>query len=109
MVSEPAGQEPVREVLAEAEGLRVQLVTVDAGQRIRWHHHTDVSDTIIAVIGPVVVETAEPPERHRLAPGDRLTLPAGTVHTVSGDGGAPCRFLNIHSGGRYDFRPRTGR
>ncbi len=100
--------EPLRDILAEAEGLRVQLVSVGPGQRVRWHHHTAVSDTIVAVVGRVVIETAKPSGRHRLLPGERLTVPAGTAHTVSGEDGTSCRFLNIHSGGRYDFRPSPG-
>jgi quercetin dioxygenase-like cupin family protein len=107
-VNDAEGEEPLREVLAEADGLRVQIVTVAPGQRIRWHQHTAVSDTIVAVAGVVIVETAEPPARHRLASGERLTIAAGTAHTVSGEGGAPCRFVNVHSGGRYDFRPLPG-
>jgi quercetin dioxygenase-like cupin family protein len=105
MTIESGQEEPLREVLAEAEGLRVQLVSVGPSQQVRWHAHTAVSDTIVAVVGSVIVETAAPPARHRLEPGDRVTIPAGTAHTVSGDDRAACRFLNIHSGGAYDFRP----
>lgn len=97
--------EPTRELLGEAPGLRVQLVTVAPGQRVRWHRHSVVSDTIVAVQGTVVVETRDPAERRALQPGDRTTLPAGTAHTVAGDGGAACRFINVHAGGAYDFQP----
>jgi quercetin dioxygenase-like cupin family protein len=79
---------PLREVLAEAEGLRVQLVSVGPDQRVRWHDHTAASDTIVVVVGPVIVEMATR-SRHRLMPGERLTIPAGTAHTVSGEDGAP--------------------
>lgn len=105
MVLDRAPGEPLREVLAEVEGLRVQIVTIGSGQRVRWHEHTAVSDTIIAVVGSLVVETAAPPAHHRLEPGERVTIPAGTAHTVSGGGQAVCRLLNLHSGGVYDFHP----
>lgn len=106
MTAADPGAEPLRDVLGEATGLRVQLVTVEPGQHVDWHAHTTVSDTIVAVTGIVVVETLEPPSRHRLESGDRVTVPAGTAHTVGGENGAACRFLNVHAGGIYDFRPR---
>jgi quercetin dioxygenase-like cupin family protein len=105
MALDRAPEEPLREVLAEVEGLRVQIVTIGPGQRVRWHEHTAAADTIVAVVGSIVVETTAPSARHRLEPGERMTIPAGTAHTVSGGGEAACRFLNIHSGGAYDFRP----
>ena len=95
--------EPVREVLASAPGLRVQLVTIAPGQRIPWHHHTEVSDTIVAIVGPVVVQFRDGAPPHRLEAGERLTIVPGTEHTVSGEGGGACRFVNLHAGGTYDF------
>ena len=94
---------PVREVLATADGLRVQMVTIEAGQRIPWHMHTSVSDTIVAVTGVVDVEVASE-GHHLLKPGERWTIPERTTHTVSGEGDGPCRFLNLHAGGEYDFQ-----
>ena len=95
--------DPIRDVLASVEGLRVQLVTVAPEQRIPWHRHTDVSDTIVAILGPVIVEMRDGSPARRLEPGDRLTIPAGTAHTVHGLDGAACRFVNLHAGGSYDF------
>jgi quercetin dioxygenase-like cupin family protein len=98
---------PRREVLVEVAGLRVQLVSLEAHQQVPWHEHSMVSDTIVAVAGKVVVDIGAPATRWHLEPGQRLAIPAGTAHSVSGDGG-PCRFLNIHAGGAYDFLPRAG-
>lgn len=94
----------VRELLATAEGLRVQLVTIAAEQRIPWHRHTSVSDTIIAVAGVVDVDV-EGEGHHLLRGGEHWTIPAGTVHTVSGEAAGPCRFVNLHAGDAYDFEP----
>jgi quercetin dioxygenase-like cupin family protein len=90
--------------LATVPGLRVQFVTLAAGQSVPLHRHSEVSDTILPVVGPVVVEMQAPGVLHRLAPGERLTIPAGTPHLVHGEDGAPCRFLNLHAGGAYDFQ-----
>ena len=96
--------EPRREVLATTDGLRVQLVTVSRGQRIPWHQHTVVSDTIVAVSGVVDIELSGAQHRE-LQPGQRWTIPPQTPHTVSGLLGEPCAFVNLHSGGDYDFQP----
>jgi quercetin dioxygenase-like cupin family protein len=100
--------EPIREVLAMAEGLRVQLVSLAAGQSIPWHTHTFVADTIIAVVGTVEVELEPPAIPPRLEPGERWTIPAGTPHVVHGRDGAACRFVNVHAGGTYDFQLYAG-
>jgi quercetin dioxygenase-like cupin family protein len=105
MAEHDAG-EPLRELLGEVPGLRVQIVTLEPGQRIGWHRHTEVADTIVGVTGVITVETREPAARRRIAPGERMTLTAGTEHTVSGEPGATCRFINVHSDGAYDFVPR---
>lgn len=102
MTAEPARtDEPIREVLASVDGLRVQLVTLAPHQCIPWHRHTVAADTVIAVLGTVIVETSV--GDHSLMPGERLIIPAGTAHTVRGGGGAGCRFMNLHAGGAYDF------
>ncbi|MDA0302088.1 MAG: cupin domain-containing protein [Chloroflexi bacterium] len=107
MTSEAAGgtsaDAPVREVLATADGLRVQLVTIAPGQSIPRHRHTEVSDTLVAVLGTVVVEVDGDEAAHRLEPGERFTIPPGTVHRVHGEHDGACRFLNLHAGGTYDF------
>jgi quercetin dioxygenase-like cupin family protein len=95
--------EPVREVLASVEGLRVQLVSLAAGQLVPWHRHSAVTDTIVAVSGPVIIEIGEPGACHVLESGERLTIDAGIAHSVHATDNAACRFLNLHAGGAYDF------
>lgn len=110
MTAAESGRTPRRELLGEASDLRVQIVTVEAGQTVDWHSHSAATDTIVAVVGIVVVELRDPARLHRLPPGERLAVPPGTVHRVSGENGAACRFLNVHSGGAYDFNwtPQAG-
>ena len=103
-MAETGAGEPLRELLGEAEGLRVQIVTLAPGQQIGWHRHGAVADTIVAVQGTVVVETREPAGQRALTSGERLTLPIGAAHRVSGAGGTACRFVNVHAGGAYDFQ-----
>jgi len=93
----------LREVLASVDGLRVQLVTIARGQSIPRHRHSEVSDTLVAIEGTVIVDIEGDEAAHRLRPGERLTIPSGTVHRVSGERGEACRFINLHEGGAYDF------
>jgi quercetin dioxygenase-like cupin family protein len=99
------GGAPLREVLASTDGLRVQMVTIAPGQEIPRHRHSQVVDTLIAVQGTTVIEIDGEAAPHRLEPGDRLTIPVGTVHRVRGEHDGACRFINLHAGGAYDFVP----
>ena len=104
MSSSEAAGPPVRELLAQTDEVRVQLVTLAAGGAVPWHFHSHASDTIVSVVGTVIVETRDPPARHALVPGQRLTLVASAGHRVSGPGDTTCRFINVRAGGLYDFR-----
>src|SRR5450759_3749504 len=75
--------EPIREVLAEAEGLRVQLVSLAAGQSIPWHTHTFVADMIIAVVGTVEVELEPPAGASRPQPVASSTCTRAGVTTFN--------------------------
>lgn len=94
-----------REVIAESEGLRVQILTVGAGQCVPWHHHTNITDTFFCLDGPMVVATRGPDESHRLMPGDRCAVPPKVAHRVAGEDDGPCRFAIVQGVGAYDFVP----
>ena len=64
-----------RELIAEAEGLRVQVLTIGPGQCVPWHRHTWISDTFICLEGPMVLETHESDATIRLDAGERATVP----------------------------------
>ena len=98
-----------RELVAEAEGLRVQVLTLARGEEVPWHRHTVITDTFFCLEGPMVVETREPSARHELVAGGRLDVLPGRPHrvsggTASGDGGR-CRFALVQGVGEYDYLP----
>ena len=105
MVENETSGELSREILVQTADVRVQIVTLAQGEAVPWHVHSVVTDSIVAIVGDLAIEMAEPPTRHRLAPGQRLAVPPGAAHRVAGADGKPCQFLNVHSGGAYDFRP----
>lgn len=94
-----------RELVAEAPGLRMQVLTLAAGQEVPWHWHTEVTDTFICLEGPLVIETRAPTTTTVLPPGGMHAVPARVAHRVTGQGGGPARFAILQGVGKYDFMP----
>jgi len=44
------------ELVAEGADLRVQVLSLAAGQCVPWHYHSEISDSFVCLEGPVVVE-----------------------------------------------------
>jgi len=81
-----------RELVAEGTDLRVQVLTLAAGQCVPWHYHTEISDSFVCLQGPMVVETRAPRHVYRLVPGERCAVPPKTAHYVHGEAdGVPDR------------------
>jgi quercetin dioxygenase-like cupin family protein len=97
-----------RELVAEGTDLRVQVLTLAAGECIPWHYHSQVTDSFVCLEGPMVVETRAPRASHRLEPGQRCSVPPKTAHYVHGEDGGACQFLIVQGVGVYDFMPVGG-
>src|SRR5262249_39598830 len=87
------------ELVAEGADLRVQVLSLAAGQCVPWHYHSEISDSFVCLEGPMVVETRAPRNAYRLEPGQRCAVPPKTAHRVSGEGGGPCKFLIVQGVG----------
>jgi quercetin dioxygenase-like cupin family protein len=94
-----------REVVAEGAGLRVQVLTLAAGQCIPWHYHSEITDAFVCLEGPMVVETRVPRNEYLLTPGQRCAVPPKTAHYVHGKSNGPCKCLIVQGVGVYDFVP----
>jgi quercetin dioxygenase-like cupin family protein len=94
-----------RELIAESAGLRVQVLTIGAGQCVPWHRHSEITDTFFCLQGPMLIETREPDASHHLTAGDRCSVPPGRAHFVSGEAGGRCRFVIVQGVGVYDYVP----
>ncbi len=92
-----------RELVAEGTDLRVQVLTLAAGQCVPWHYHTEISDSFVCHEGPMVVETRAPRHVYRLVPCERCAVPPKTAHYVHGEADGPCKFLIVQGVGVYDF------
>jgi len=98
-----------RRLIAETAGLRVQILTLAAGEDVPWHSHTRVTDTFICLDGPMVVMTASPDADIELGPGDDVAVPPNVAHRVAGRDGGPCRFAVVQGIGEHDFVTVEGR
>ncbi len=92
-----------QELVAEGADLQVQVLTLDAGQCVPWHYHSEITDSFVCLEGPMVVETRAPRAAHRLSPGERCAVPPKTAHTVHGKDDGPCKFLLVQGVGVYDY------
>src|SRR5438874_6218725 len=94
-----------RELVAEGTDLRVQVLTLAAGQCVPWHYHSEISDSFVCLEGPMVVETRAPRHEYLLEPGQRCAVPPKTAHYVHGKNMDACKFLIVQGVGTYDFVP----
>jgi len=90
-------------VVAKGADVLVREYTLDPGEVIPWHRHSDVADYYYGLEGTVLIETREPAARHEVRAGGSATVTPQSVHRVSNPSAAPCRFLLIQGVGRYDF------
>ena len=94
-----------REMVAEGADIRIQVLTLAAGQCVPWHYHSEISDSFVCLEGQTVIETKAPSDSVLLEPGQRHTVEPNTAHTVHGKDDGPCKFMIIQGVGTYDFMP----
>ena len=104
-VAEPGYVVEDREVVAATPDLRMTVLTLGHGQEVPWHWHSEVTDHVICLEGPMVVEMRAPRERFELDAGGRCAVPPKRAHRVSGRNGGPCKFAVLQGIGTYDFNP----
>jgi quercetin dioxygenase-like cupin family protein len=92
----------------EGADMRVSVLTLDAGQCIPWHFHTEITDSFVCLEGPMVVETRAPRAEHVLQPGERCEVPPNVAHYVHGLNDGAFKFLTIQGVGVYDNIPVGG-
>jgi len=93
------------ELVAEGADLRVQVLTLAAGQCVPWHYHSEITDSFVCLEGTLVVETRAPRASHVLAPGERCAVTPRTAHCVHGKDDGPCKVMVVQGVGTYDFVP----
>jgi quercetin dioxygenase-like cupin family protein len=94
-----------REAVMEGADMRVNILTLDAGQSIPWHYHSEITDYFVCLEGSLVVETKVPPQSFVLAVGERCEVGPKTAHYVHGVDHSAAKFLIIQGAGVYDNHP----
>lgn len=90
-------------VVAKGNDVLVREYTLDPGEAIPWHHHTEVQDTYYGLEGVVLIETRNPSARLEVRTGQSAKVAPSSPHHVSNPGKGPCRFLLVQGVGKYDF------
>jgi quercetin dioxygenase-like cupin family protein len=107
--AETSPQHVVSSVRLLTSGPKVQgrEFWVGAGQRIKWHSHSKITDWCFCPEGVVVFEAADPERKtcreQSLRPGEHCVIGAGTVHRLRAGSAAACRYLLVQAGDQYDF------
>ncbi len=84
--------------------VRVAEITLAAGTDTPAHEHSEVEEICYCLAGELTCEVEGEPSA-MLLPGQKMRFAAGRDHRLSNPGHSPCRFLLIHSSGRFDFVP----
>lgn len=92
-----------RELVAEGADLRVQVLTLAAGQCVPWHFHSEISDSFVCLEGVTRIETRDPDESICLQPGERTAVGPKTAHRVCGLDDGRCKVMVIQGVGVYDY------
>ena len=94
-------------LLTSGPKVQAREFVVEAGQRIKWHSHSKITDWCFCLEGVVVFEAAdterETCREQSLQPGEHCVIEAGIVHRLRAGSTVPCRYLLIQAGDRYDF------
>ncbi len=91
------------EILIDTSTVRVRILTLDKGNAIPWHHHTQVIDHTVCLEGEIEIHLQGPEETLTLTPGQRHQIQPKRIHTIVNPGEITARYLLIQGVGEYDF------
>jgi quercetin dioxygenase-like cupin family protein len=82
---------------------RITELQLSTTQKIPWHRHTNVRDTVYVVRGEIKLFLRDPKEEVSLHAGETYTVTAGRPHLVVNGGDASAIFFLLQGMGEYDF------
>jgi len=86
---------------------RVASITLDGNEASPWHHHNDVFERVICLLGAIEVQMSAPDATRILHPGDMAEIESKRRHRLVNLRCDASDYLLVQSG-RYDF-VSTGR
>ena len=94
-------------LLTSGPKVQAREFVAEAGQRIKWHSHSKITDWCFCLEGVVVFEAADAENRtcreQSLQPGEHCVIEPGIVHRLRAGSTASCRYLLVQAGDQYDF------
>ena len=91
------------ETVVSSPQIRARIFTLAPGEKIPWHHHTEITDHYFVLRGTLVIATRRPDQQCRLGPGDRYQIIPGITHCHSNPEPVDCEFLLLQGTGTYDW------
>ncbi len=91
-----------REDLIDLENAKVASITLEPHERSAWHHHTELTEDVICLVGPIELELGDSERSIRLAPGVRHTILPGERHRLCNPERVSVTYMLIQRG-PYDF------
>lgn len=89
----------------ERPGFRINELTLSPTQKVPWHYHSNIRDTIYVIEGRLRLFLRDPKEEVRLGPGDSYPVAPGRPHLVTNGGDSSATFLALQGVGEYDYVP----
>lgn len=90
---------------AERPGFRISELQISPTQKVPWHYHTNVGDTMYVLEGTLRIFLRDPKEEVILKSGETYAIRAKRPHLVTNGGTASATFLILQGIGEYDFVP----
>jgi len=84
---------------------RITELQLSPTQKIPWHRHSDVRDTVYVVEGAIRLFLRDPKEEIRLRPGETYAIAPRRPHLVVNGGATSAIFFLLQGMGKYDFVP----
>ncbi len=91
------------EIVLETENVRVRIMSLENGAATAWHYHTEVTDSMFCLDGPVAVEFRNPDACIELVNGQHCDVSVKRVHRVVNLSTRQAKYLLVQGIGHYDF------
>lgn len=91
------------ETIVKGSDVVVRMFTLNKGDRIPWHYHSESLDHYFVLEGTVTIETRSDDRLVLVNAGDRYKIEPGVAHSVSNVEEAVTRFILVQGVGKYDW------
>lgn len=89
-----------REAVVLTDDVRVIQFTMDAGEQLAWHYHTDIEESVFCLAGEICVSDEQ--QTQVLHTGQQAKFIAGQPHALKNISEQSATYLLIQHG-HYDF------